>query len=1294
MTNVYLDFQDGAGYRDISSYVKYDSLVYTNKGCSDTFHYAQNEASFDVIYNAALYALLKNATTDILVNIKKSGVDDFTGRIFPTKARTYNGILNNTTISLSAEDSTQKLDVDIGDVVYFGYAICNPASPATSIVHQLCYRAGFAPAKITSSVTIAKTITAFAPESENDSILDVLDTLLFEYGYVLHFNESDVLTPVKWITSDSVSTNFTEANMIQEVEVEDSVKDYYGLTTTYYEIGQIETTSGYSANIKLYQDSNCSYDSNGNFTGYEITPGYLYPPACNAIDTTTSGSSIVYQEYDDSSSKYWTNYAIVHSLDYNYKVFDSDFSSIIATSGCYMDAGFDTGITVDMIHFYNKKARIVLKNPTASYLTLRYLDIRGYVWYRTAARIAEVNNTTVSGQKLDTYVSTFLHTQADASTFTTYLAKQYDIGATFYTVMSDKFADVGTVCNVTMNDGTNQNCLIMSRQWNEAVRYYTYKVRAQDNNVGTLTRQSITVKENPTVTETVTSELTQSTIAVLPIAYGGSPDFTYAYTDLYIYQGERNMSRSWAYSITTSGITGSFGTGDNPNRYTVSGLSGTSGSGTITATKLGFADVVVSFTVALGAVEAPTLSLSSHSATRSRTNVITPSGLLLAGKLSSGGAYAGRFKIAYSVDGSSYNNVYTSSVDETTHSYAVPATATVSGVTHYVTNIKAQLYAMGGTTLLCDEKICGVSADASTTPLYWGALTTAPSGYILPNDYYWNNNVTISGGGILEFYSGSAWAEADTSWYYYHTALGNVDLLGDMGAWATAQATVIAAASAIFAKLVTADAFIANLFAQTITIPAGGKQRWYDGQGVQRRCIELKDGRFSFIDAPDTSPASPELLRGVFGRLGVNGPAILDGDWQANILSESSEAIDLNIALSTTDGVKDILETPNGAVRIMYINTSGHLCERLRTGAIIGSEVEITAANVSGCYLTDADGRVYAVYNLSGSVYIQEFITSWGAPTLFIDDNCTDFKFIVDTDSKVRIMYSRSNGTYERIFYSGSLGNEATIDPSSKSPVCYGLENNGTLVAYLEHSSASQTVDLYRYVYLSGTWAAPESPETTVSAQTNDSVTGLRALFEINGDMRVCFRSSPHSGFLYEVVRVKGVWQSMTAITKVKAYTSVYTQLKSGYIETLYSTGGTIFSITLRRYARVGAGIIEEGNTAANAFDTFGNKSVECRGWGAINGNGTTYSNVASVALPITPSEAGDVIVQCIGYKSASASAPSSRRDATGMVGNDISAPMVLWTSDSTFQVRFSSTASLASTTWLLFSWSFKGKIA
>ena len=619
---VYLDFQDGGGFRDVSSLVKYDTLSITLRAFSENFHYAQNEATFDVIYNATIYALLRAATKDIIVKIinvydvttflalESSGrllTEDgfylltetggfypfFYGRIIPNKSRVYDGILANTIISLQAEDDTKLLDVPIGDIMYSNYTIMNPLSPSTSIVHQLAYLAGLTSAQISSLITIPTSFAKFAPNSPDDSILQVLDTLLFEYGYTLNFDANGVLSPIGWINTATSSYNFTESNMVRQVQISETARTFYGAEVTYYEIGTLLQTL-------LYRDSNCPYADTGGFSGYLIIAGTSYPPTTNVIDSTTGSGTIVYQEYDDTAAKYWTNKAVTQKLDYNYKAFPSDFSSILATENHYMDVHYDPGIVASTPIYYNTKAIVKYTNPTASGLNLYFNNIRGDIWYKTTERKSTIVNTTISGSSIDKYSSNFIYTKTDADYFVKHLAAIHDVGNVVYTLVHDVAVtnevprSPGEVVNITMDDGTNQNCIISERSYDETTQLYTYKIRSYAADIAAVNITSQTVSSAPlymNLSDIVSSSLTPPNVQVKAALDGSSPDLTLAYTYMKILQGTMDMSPYWTYSATVSGVTGGFGTGANVNKYTVTGFvsdATTYGSVVITASRSGF----------------------------------------------------------------------------------------------------------------------------------------------------------------------------------------------------------------------------------------------------------------------------------------------------------------------------------------------------------------------------------------------------------------------------------------------------------------------------------------------------------------------------------------------------------------------------------------------------------------------------------------------------------------------------------------------------------------------------------
>jgi hypothetical protein len=195
------------------------------------------------------------------------------------------------------------------------------------------------------------------------------------------------------------------------------------------------------------------------------------------------------------------------------------------------------------------------------------------------------------------------------------------------------------------------------------------------------------------------------------------------------------------------------------------------------------------------------LSLSVTSALRSRMNAITPDTLTITAMNQDKSAYSGRFTIELSHDGMSFQSpVYTSSSDQSSYTYTIPATMVVSSVTYFVMAIRVKLYMAGGTTTLCNQGVCSVSADPLLSPCYWGALTSAPASGFISGDYYWDNNTPASDGGKIRYYNGTSWAEMLSSNPLYYTAWSSAMI--DARLWAVANSTAIPEA----VKMATATA--------------------------------------------------------------------------------------------------------------------------------------------------------------------------------------------------------------------------------------------------------------------------------------------------------------------------------------------------------------------------------------------------------------------------------------------------------------------------------------------------------
>ena len=124
--------------------------------------------------------------------------------------------------------------------------------------------------------------------------------------------------------------------------------------------------------------------------------------------------------------------------------------------------------------------------------------------------------------------------------------------------------------------------------------------------------------------------------------------------------------------------------------------------------------------------------------TSTGTIAVTPSTLTFTGKSQTGTAtpvdYACRWIIAYSTDGTTYTNLYTSTANEASKSITVATT--------YKT-IRARMYLAGGTATLLDEQIIPIVVDGTSASIvditpssYYFKSTTGKDGVFTPDYIY------------------------------------------------------------------------------------------------------------------------------------------------------------------------------------------------------------------------------------------------------------------------------------------------------------------------------------------------------------------------------------------------------------------------------------------------------------------------------------------------------------------------------------------------------------------------------
>lgn len=119
------------------------------------------------------------------------------------------------------------------------------------------------------------------------------------------------------------------------------------------------------------------------------------------------------------------------------------------------------------------------------------------------------------------------------------------------------------------------------------------------------------------------------------------------------------------------------------------------------------------------------LATSTPAVQKSISGVYTPASITYNIKSATGTAspvnYAGRFIIATSTDGNTYTDQYTSSTNESSYTYTIPAG---------IKTIRVRAYLAGGTTTLLDELITTIVSDGAT-----GTAETLPTTVELSTDY-------------------------------------------------------------------------------------------------------------------------------------------------------------------------------------------------------------------------------------------------------------------------------------------------------------------------------------------------------------------------------------------------------------------------------------------------------------------------------------------------------------------------------------------------------------------------------
>jgi hypothetical protein len=474
------------------------------------------------------------------------------------------------------------------------------------------------------------------------------------------------------------------------------------------------------------------------------------------------------------------------------------------------------------------------------------------------------------------------------------------------------------------------------------------------------------------------------------------------------------------------------------------------------------------------------------------------------------------------------------------------------------------------------------------TPLYWGSIAAAPTANIVLYDYYWDSRTAVLGGGVVRYYTGTEiWPELSSDDPFYRVCTSNIELIADMGAWASAQGSVVAAASAIFEKLSASSAFIASLFANQITVPDGGRIRYYNGQGVQKRCVQLAQDRVDWLDTPNDVVAN-ERLRFRLGRLGVGGAVIADGELVAKTLTSRTESSQIG-TITNVGYVLDACKDANGNLHVAYYaTTTGYLTEVVISNGVCGSPIIISSNMVySASYKLYNATDFYICYVIDASphnLYWAKYTSgSWASDTLILSNIGYYCAFLQGAESPIIIVYESSvTGNQATIEWLGSAwGSPVTIASSQIGTWGMSFRQIADGTRYLVFGNYS-TYHLMIATY-TGSWNTPVDISSRAHTQP-------RIEENLMGEVEIY---SSVSGSVYILTLSNGSWTEALLGT-ISGNRAAIDRDENGAAN-FYNTGAahTLLKNLVTPYARVGAGVIDEGGAVASGYyEKLGNNTV------------------------------------------------------------------------------------------------------
>ncbi len=418
--NVFIDFNTGDGFQDISSKVRTKNFKRT-QALHKKLQPTVNSCRFNILGEPVLITTILNSK-DANINIKnEDNTDYFTGSL----KNTFSGKMETRLKDLKVEvvDYSWKLKNKIKiSFSWEAFKICDNSNKSSSIIHQFLYLAGLGDGDI-NCPDIDKTIEYFVIDKE-EYFDKILTSLLGEFGYVFNFNEAGQFVPYKIIPDDlSTENQLNNSNMIGKLEFKKNEEKKESVTVEWW-------------SLQTDPDQVVFSDTTGGSSAYKCSiPLNAYSHYPDGASTNT-----VYSEY-----KY------------------NDFE-ILSVKNAYYDFTADSAIRIQNWLTEANRAFFSVYNDSAIINRIYKFDIRGDVVFKKTLNKEIVSNISET-EKEETIDARFISSQTDAHYLAEVHALYYKYSDFTYSTKSKSEFSVGSIVRLieAVDLNIDNICLVTSR---------------------------------------------------------------------------------------------------------------------------------------------------------------------------------------------------------------------------------------------------------------------------------------------------------------------------------------------------------------------------------------------------------------------------------------------------------------------------------------------------------------------------------------------------------------------------------------------------------------------------------------------------------------------------------------------------------------------------------------------------------------------------------------------------------------------------------------------------------------